>query len=63
MKTYVFVFVPLEKGEQFQSKLKECLRAIPDAPPDDPTNEKEEEESYPYWTWFLPNPLWPPKNG
>jgi hypothetical protein len=60
MKTYVFIFVPVQSVPQFEARLRECLASIPDAPlPPEP--KKEKEEAYPYWMTFLPNPLWHPK--
>ncbi|MGZ5023131.1 MAG: hypothetical protein ACXWAX_11140 [Chthoniobacterales bacterium] len=63
MKTYVFVFVPVQDVPHFRKRLRDCLASIPEAfahrHHEQTTNEAKKEE-YPYWTWFLPNPLPPP---
>jgi hypothetical protein len=58
MKTIVFVFVPIARVEDFKQRLSDCLASLPDST--GPTKPAEENnngkgDSYPFWTWFLPN--------
>ncbi len=52
MKTYVFIFVPLQNETHFQECLRHCLARASDSE----TTSEDDEDSYPFWTWFLPNP-------
>jgi hypothetical protein len=63
MKTIVFVFVPIARVEDFGERLSDCLASLPDstAPTKPVENERNGTGSYPWWTWFLPNPLGEPK--
>jgi hypothetical protein len=57
MKTIVFVFVPTAR-EDFRERLSDCLASLPDSIGPTKTAEKNKNEngnSYPFWTWFLPN--------
>jgi len=58
MKTIVFVFVPIRHVEDFRERLSDCLTTFPDSA--EPTKPAEENkngkgDSYPFWTWFMPN--------
>jgi len=63
MKTIVFVFVPISRAEDFNERLADCLTGLPDltVPIQPPKNKKKCVDDYPFWTWFLPNPLGEPK--
>jgi hypothetical protein len=59
MKTIVFVFVPIAR-EDFRERLSDCLASLLDSTgPTKPAekNKNEKGNSYPFWTWFLPNEL------
>ena len=60
MKTIVFVFVPIAQVEDLRGRLSDCLASLPNSTgPIKPAgkNKKEKGNSYPFWTWFLPNDL------
>jgi hypothetical protein len=69
MKSYVFVFVPVGAGispKEFRDRLHDCLASISDESQPKPAQETaradaDKDEPLPFWTWFLPNPLPPPK--
>jgi len=63
MKTIVFVFVPIARVEDFRERLSDCLASLPDSTAAIKPAEKKRKraDSYPFWTWFLPNPLGEPK--
>jgi hypothetical protein len=63
MKTIVFIFVPIARVEDFSERLSDRLASLPDsaAPIKIATSERNGADPYPFWTWFLPNPLWEPK--
>ncbi len=51
-RTYVFIFVPLDSRRNDRVARASVV------------NEEVHEQELNYdlmWTWFLPNPLWPPK--
>ena len=60
--TYVFVFVPVRDVPHFRKRLCDCLASISTMFSHGGGEKKTEvkEDKYPYWTWFLPNPLPPP---
>jgi hypothetical protein len=59
MKTIVFIFAPIvvERTD---------IRVPPASPQSEFSGGQKKngarEELYPFWTWFLPNPLPPPKD-
>jgi hypothetical protein len=58
MKTIVFVFVQIAHVEDLRGRLSDCLASLPDSTgPIKPAkkNKNEKGDSYPFWTWFLPN--------
>jgi hypothetical protein len=60
MKTIVFVFVPITRVEDLRERLSDCLASLPDSTePTEPAGKSKTEkgDSYPFWTWFLPNQL------
>ena len=59
MKNIVFIFVPTEaNGKQtLREEVSSWIRAC--AGIDEPFADDKGE--YPFWTWFLPNPLPPPE--
>jgi hypothetical protein len=63
MKTIVFIFVPIARVEDFSERLSDCLASLPDStsPIKAAENERKGTDAHPFWTWFLPNPLWEPK--
>jgi hypothetical protein len=63
MKTIVFIFVPIARVDDFRERLSDCLASLPDSavPIKLSENKRNQANSYPFWTWFLPNPLGEPK--
>jgi hypothetical protein len=62
MKTYVFIFISGTNESSFPQRLRDCLKSLPESVSENVPS-KEKTENYPYWTWFLPNPLPPPGNS
>jgi hypothetical protein len=60
MKTHVFIFVPVTSESNFQERLHDCLTSLPDSVVVRTLDEEKTVDS-PFWTWFLPNPLPPPR--
>jgi len=59
--TVVLIFVPFDSSRQrFGARLRESLAALetPEAreQPAPPEPERSDDETPPFWTWFLPNP-------
>jgi hypothetical protein len=63
MKMIVFIFVPIARVEDFSERLSDCLASLPDSTASFKASERERKgmDAYPFWTWFLPNPLDEPK--
>jgi hypothetical protein len=60
MKTTVFVFVPISRGEDFRERLSDCFANLLDSTEPIERTEKDKNETgdcYPFWTWFLSNQL------
>jgi hypothetical protein len=60
MKTIVFVFVPIARVEDLGGRLSDCVASLPDSiGPTKPAAESKngKGDSYPFWTWFLPNEI------